>query len=158
MIVFNFNVIAKSGPILGSRLPDGDGLMLWRSLHETQMGRLGLVVDGESDTATLEAWLKINQVKAIMYETLPSSDPVIKAEKIALILGAAGGRGMYFDTDPNSVAETLKLGIASVLVCPPYVVRPEWSTQKVMRDWESLTEEIDRQVLLKSEKKWGDYE
>lgn len=160
MIVFNFNVLAKPGALLGSRIPDPEGLLLWRSLHETQMGRLGIVVDGYDDSskATLEAWLKINQVKAVMYELFPFSDPTLKAEKIALIMGASGGRGMYFDTDAPTTAEVLKAGITSVLVCPSYIVRPEWSVQKVMRDWESLTEEIDRQALLKSEKKWGDLE
>jgi len=37
------------------------------------------------------------------------------------------------------------------------VVRPEWSTEKPMKGWDVLTEEIDRQAIARAEKKWGDF-
>jgi hypothetical protein len=159
VILFNLNVIARPGNEMGARLPDPDGMYLWKTLHEASIGRVGLVVTGDiPDTSILETWLKINGVKAVMYDVLGTTEPKICAEKIARMFGAAGGRSMYLDTDPATVSETFAMGIPSLLVCQPYVVRPEWSTQRQMRGWESLVEEIDRQAIAKSEKNWGEME
>lgn len=158
MIVFNFDVLARPHPEFGSRVPDPEGLYMWRALYEASVGRMAVVVSGEANNDTLETWLKLNQVKASTYDIFGTSEPGLCAEKVARLLAAAGGRSMYFDVNPATVAHTMKLGVFSSLVCPPYVVRPEWSTEKVMRDWESLTQEIDRQALMRSEKQWGDIE
>jgi len=158
VIVFNFDVIARPHPEFGSRVPDPEGVYLWRAMYEASIGRMAVVVSGHVLDETLESWLKMNQVKASMYDVLDTSEPKVCAEKVARIMSAAGGRSMYFDVNPETVSHTMKLGIHSSLVCPPYVVRPEWSAEKVMRDWESLTQEIDRQALMKSEKQWGEIE
>ena len=159
MILFNFNVIARDGAELGARLPDPDGMYLWRTLHEASVGRVGLVVTGEvSNTDILETWLKINGAKAVMYDVLGTTEPKVCAEKIARIISASGGRSMYLDIDPATVSETFAMGIPSMLVCQPYVVRPGWSSQRSMRGWESLVEEIDKQKLARSEKNWGEME
>lgn len=159
MILFNFNVIARKGEELGARLPDPDGMYLWKTLHEASIGRIGLVIPGEVDNPQiLETWLKINGVKAALYDVLGTTEPKVCAEKISRILSASGGRSMYLDTDPATVSETFGMGIPSMLVCQPYVVRPEWSSHKPMRGWESLVEEIDRQAIAKSEKNWGEME
>lgn len=155
MIVFNFDVLARPNAELGSRVPDPEGLYLWRTLHETTIGQMGIVVtETLNDTTVLEAWLKMNSIKAIMYDVLGTREPKMCAESVSRILAAAGGRSMYFDTDPATISETYAAGIPSLLVCQPYVVRPEWSTQKIMRGWDSLVEEIDKQSLARSEKNW----
>lgn len=154
VILFNFNVVARPGDNMGSRVPEADGLYLWKSMHEASVGRLGVVVDGVVDHKLLEAWMKINGMKAVLYEVLETDDPLLKAEKIQLILSAAGGSKMYFDTDPRTVEKTVSMGIPSLLVCNPYVVRSEWSTHKKMKGWEDLVTEIDKQVLMRSEKQW----
>jgi hypothetical protein len=159
VIVFNFDVLARPSAELGSRVPDPEGLYLWRTLHESTIGQMGIVVtEAITDTSLLEAWLKMNSIKAIMYDVLGTREPKVCAESVARILSAAGGRSMYFDTDPATISETYASGIPSLLVCQPYVVRPEWSTQKVMRGWDSLVEEIDKQTLAKSEKNWRELE
>ena len=155
VIVFNFDVLARPGEELGARVPDPEGMYLWRTLHETTIGQMGVIMSAElNDTTMLETWLKINGVKAIMYDVIGTREPKVNAESVARILAAAGGRSMYFDTDPATVSETYASGIPSLLVCQPFVVRPEWSTQKKMRGWDTLVEEIDRQALAKSEKNW----
>lgn len=159
MIFFNFNVIAREGAELGSRVPDPEGMTLWRSMHESSVGRIGIIYSGPLDSPhTLEAWLKLNQVKAAMYEVTDTTEPKLCAEKVCLLAASAGGRTMYFDTDPDTIAHTYANGIPSMLVCQPYVVRPEWSSGKVMRGWESLVEEITKQKLARAEKQWGDIE
>jgi hypothetical protein len=159
MILVNFNVVARPGPDVGARVPDPEGMLLWRSMHESSRGRIGIVYSGALDNVVpLEAWLKINQVKAAMYEVTGTKESKVCADKIGLIAASAGGRTMYFDTDPDTIAHTYSNGIPSMLVCQPYVVRPEWSSKRAIRGWDNLLEEIDKQVLAKSEKKWGDIE
>jgi hypothetical protein len=159
MIVFNFDVLARPGKELGARVPDPEGMYLWRTLHETTIGQMAVIMsEAMDDTTMLETWLKINGVKAIMYDVVGTREPKVNAEQVARILAAAGGRSMYFDTDPATVSETYASGIPSLLVCQPFVVRPEWSTEKKMRGWDSLVEEIDRQALAKSEKNWRELE
>lgn len=154
MILFNFNVLARPAEDFGARVPEPNGVYLWKSMHEASVGRLGVVVDGAVNTALLESWLKINGLKAVMYDVLETDDPLLKAEKIQLMLAAAGGSMMYFDTDPSTVEKTYAMGIPSLLVCTPYVVRKEWTISKTMRGWEDLVTEIDKQVLMRSEKDW----
>lgn len=161
MILFNFDCLARPHEELGARVPDPEGMYLWRSLFEASVGRLGVLYTGpetETSEETLKAWLKINQVKAIMYETTGTREPKVVAEVAARILNASGGRSMYFDIDPHTVRETFAVGIPAFLMCSPFVIRPEWSTTKHMKGWDVLTEEIDRQALARAEKKWGDIE
>ena len=156
MILFNLNVLARPNDNFGARVPDPDGMNMWRSLYESSIGRTAVVVDEDVDKDLLETWLKINQIKAVVYETVGTSEPKVKAEIVQRMLTAAGGRSMYLDVDAATIAHTLRMGIPSMLVCLPYTIRPEWTAEKQIRGWDSLVEEIDRQALARSEKKWGD--
>jgi hypothetical protein len=159
MIVFNFDVLARPGAELGARVPDPEGMYLWRTLHEASIGQMGVVMSAAlDDTTMLETWLKINKIKAVLYDVIGTREPKVCAEVVGRILAAAGGRSMYFDTDPLTVSATYASGIPSLLVCQPHVVRPEWSMEKKMRGWDSLVEEIDRQALAKSERNWREME
>ena len=157
VILFNFDVLARPNAELGARPPDPEGVYLWRALHEASVGRLGVLYSGDPDIVMFENWMKINQIKAIMNDTTGTTEPRVCAEKAAAILAASGGRSMYFDTNPEVISHTYSMGTPSLLVCQPYVVRPEWSTEKPMKGWDVLTEEIDRQAIARAEKKWGDF-
>lgn len=158
MIVFNFNVLARPSQEFGARVPDSDGLLLWKAMHQETIGRIAVMVNGSPSRDMVEHWLKVNSIKAAAYDILDTIDPVVVADKVSLYMAAAGGRHMYFDTDPMAVSLMMKAGITSILVTQPFVVRPEWHTEKQMRSWESLTQEIDKQKLARSEKTWGDIE
>ena len=158
MIVFNFNVLAQPAQEFGSRVPDRDGILLWRSLHESQVGRLAVVVDDAPSNEMLEHWLKLNQIKAVMYEIIGTTEPKVKAEIVARIMAASGSRGMYLDTDPATVSNTMKEGLPSILVCQPFVIRQEWSSPKQMRSWDTLVTEVEQQALARSEKNWGEFD
>lgn len=158
MIIFNFDVLARPHSEFAQRVPIREGLELWSDLHQTHNGRLGLVVDECNDRFILEHWLKINHIKASIYEVLETTDPKLKAEKVHHLGMAIGRSGWYVDVDPGTITETLRLGIPSLLVANPYIIRPEWGPGGVstIRPWDELVEEIDNQKLMQAEKEWGD--
>ena len=156
MIVFNFDVLARPNEDFAQRVPIREGMELWKDMWETHMGRLGLVVDECKDRFILEHWLKTNNVKAAVYEILDTTKPTLKAEKVHHIGMAIGRSGWYIDVDPHTIAETLRLGIPSLLVANPYILRPEWAGEPTVRPWDDLVTEIDNQKLMQAEKEWGD--
>ena len=156
MIIFNFDVLAKPGKELGARAPEPDGIRLWNMFHEHSLGRLALVVDQDVDRDIFEHWLKVNNIKAAMYEVLDVVAPDLKAEKIQRLAMLTGRSDFYIDRDPLVASQCLRLGIPTLLVLNPYVVLPEWSGQSNSRNWDSLVKEIDRQAIMKAEKTWGD--
>lgn len=156
MIVFNFDVLARPGKELGARLPDPDGMRLWRMLHEQSLGRVAVVVDEEVDIPIFEHWLKINGVKAAVYDIFDTNDPQIKAERIHRLSMSVGRSDWYIDNDPVTAAITMKLGVPTLLVCNPYIVRPEWVGAKAKRPWDDLVQEIDSQAEMRANKTWGD--
>ena len=85
---------------------------------------------------------------------LDEPDPVLRAEKVHRIGAVFGKPEWYVDNDPRTCAETLKLGMPTLLIASPYLVRPEWSNMKVIREWGSLVEEMDNQALKAAEKTW----
>ena len=154
MIIVNFNVIARPGKELGARQPDPDGVRLWNMFHEQTLGRLALVVDDPVNTDIFEHWLRVNNIKPMIYDILDSSDPVIKGDKIHLLSMTVGRSDWYVDIDPATCAVTLRMGIPTLLVGNPYVVRPEWSEGPQARAWDQIVEEVDRQALLRAERTW----
>lgn len=153
-------MLARPHVELAQRVPIREGLELWSDLHQTHNGRLGLVVDECEDTFIFEHWLKINNIRASVYESLDTRDPIIKAEKVHHLGMAIGRSSWYIDVDADTVAETLKRGIPSLLVAHPYIMRPEWAPGKMptIRPWDELVEEIDKQKLMQAERTWGDPE
>jgi hypothetical protein len=158
MIVVNFEVIARPHETLPQRVPDPDGMRLWRMLHESHLGRVSIVYNGNVEADAFEHWLKLYGVKAAVYHMLEADTPVAKAEKIRLLMSATSRVDWYVDNDPATLAETLKLGIPSLAMLPPYIVRPEWVGDQQRRGWDELVSEVERQALLRTEKTWGEYE
>lgn len=156
MILFNFDVIAKPDKSIGQRQPDVNGRHLWSMFHEKEMGRLCLIINEECKKEHLEVWLKREGFKASMYEFVDIDNPVLKAERIHTIASMWGRIKWYVDNDPRVCAETIKLGIPTLLVGVPFVVRPEWSEPANIREWESVVEELDRQAMKASMKTWDE--
>ena len=101
-----------------------------------------------------EDWLKKEGIKPSFYEMLDEPDPVLQAEKINRIGAIFGKPEWYVDNNPRTCAELLKLGMATLLIASPYLVRPEWSNMKVIKEWDVLVEELDTQALKAAEKTW----
>lgn len=152
----NLDVLARPHRDFGARIPDPDGMRLWADLFETHLGRLAVVVDEAPAPYILEHWLKVNGIKAAVYESLETTDPQMKAEKIYKLSMTVGTNDWYIDIDPRTVALTMKMGMPSLLVASPYIVRPEWTEGKATKPWDELVEEIDRQATMRADRDWGE--
>lgn len=154
MILFNFSVLARPADSISLRQPDPQGLYIWRMMHDQSVGRICLVVNEDYTKMIMEDWLKKEGIKPSFYEMLDESDPILRAEKINRIGAVFGKPEWYVDNDPRTCAETLKLGMPTMLIASPYLVRPEWSNMKVIKEWNVLVEELDTQALRAAEKTW----
>lgn len=156
MILFNFSVIARPADDLPLRQPDADGRALWNMFSESYMGRICLVINEAYPRDLMESWLKSEKFKPSMYEVLGEPNVALKAEKIHRIGAIFGRPSWYVDNDPVVCAKTLALGIPTLMVGCPYVLRPEWVQQKGMRQWDDLVDEMNRQALKAAERSWKD--
>ena len=154
MILFNFSVIAKPGQHLGERQPDSHGMGIWRMFHENTIGRICLIINEEYQKPVLEDWLKVERIKPAFYEMFEEPSANLKAERIHRIGAVFGKPEWYIDNDPITCSETLKLGIPTILVASPYIVRPEWSGERVIKSWDTLVQEMDEQALKAANKTW----
>jgi hypothetical protein len=123
---------------------------------EKYMGRVVLVVNEEYDKEPFEQWLKKEGYKPSMYEFIDEIAPDLKAQKIHRIGSVFGRINWYVDNNARVCSETLALGIPTMVVAAPYIVRPEWDTQRELRQWDTLVTEMDNQALKAAEKSWGD--
>lgn len=156
MILFNFSVIARPADALPLRQPDADGRAMWNMLSEHYMGRICLIVNEDYPRDLLEAWLKSEKFKPSMYEVIDETIPELKAEKIHRVGAVFGRPSWYVDNDPKVCAKTVALGIPTLMVGCPYVLRPEWVQQRDMREWGDLVDEMNRQALKAAERTWKD--
>lgn len=156
MIVFNFSVLARPAETLALRQPDPEGRAVWGAFFDKYMGRIILVCNEPYDRGQFMDWLKREQYKASMLDFLDVEDPVLKAEKVHRIGSAAGRIDWYIDNDARTGAETLKLGIPTIIAAAPYTVRPEWDGGRAIKEWVSLVDELDTQALKAAEKTWRD--
>lgn len=156
MIIVNFSVLARPAESLPTRQPDSDGRHLWSIMYEANYGRMCLVVNERYENHLLEAWLKAEGYKPSFYEFIDDTQPSLKAERIHRLTSVFGKAQWYVDTDPLVCAETMKLGIPTLMVACPYVVRPEWGGEKNLKPWDTLVEEVNRQHLIRATRTWRD--
>ncbi len=154
MIVFNFDVLARPGESLSLRQPDPDGRSVWSMMFEKYTGRICVVSTTEYPRLQFEDWLKRERFKASLYEFIDHTDPFLQAEKIQTIGSAFGRIDWYVDNHPKVCAETLKLGIPTLVVASPYIGLPEWDTLNRVKGWDSLVDEMDSQALKSAKKTW----
>lgn len=156
MILFNLSVLARPAETLVLRQPDPDGRRLWKALFEQTTGRICLVINEPYDRGSIEHWCKVEGFKPSFYEILDEPVITLRAEKIHRISSTFGRPEWYIDNDPRLCAETLKLGIPTLVVACPYIVRPEWDGERVVKEWSQLVDSMDAQALKSAERTWGD--
>lgn len=156
MIIFNFSVLARPAESLPLRQPDSDGRNIWSMFHESNYGRICLVVNEDYDKELLEEWLKREGFKPSFYEFIGEDKPSLQAERIHRLSAVFGKARWYIDNDPEVCAQTLKLGIPTLMVATPYIIRPEWAGDKALKPWDTLVEEVNRQHMIRATKAWRD--
>lgn len=125
-------------------------------LFDKYMGRIMVISDEDYDRQLLTDWLKVEGYKPSLVDVLAEPEPDLRAQKIQR-LGAVFGRVQwYVDTNPTVCAHAMALGIPCLVVASPYVIRPEWSAEKEIRQWDTLVEEMESQALKAAEKTWRD--
>jgi hypothetical protein len=161
MIVFNFDVLAYPGPNLGARVPDPDGMKLWRMFHEQSRGGVGLVYKGdlydETKKSIFEDWLKRERIKASFYEEI-TEDPTVQEEKIHRLSTMFGRADWYIDHDVRLCTKLVKRGVRCFVYANPQIIMPEWHESRTVRPWDDLTAEMDRQAEMLSDRYWGEME
>lgn len=161
MIVLSFDVLAFPGPELGARVPDPDGMKLWRMFHAQNRGAVGLVYKDdlydERKKEIFEEWLKRESVKASFYEAV-GTDITIQEAKIHHLSTLYGRADWYVDSDVTLCTNLVKRGVRCFVYANPQIIMPEWHESRSVRPWESLMNEMDRQAEMLSERAWGEME
>jgi len=161
MILMEFNVLAHPGSELGARVPDPDGIKLFRTFHAYNRGAVGIVTQEDLHDPTrkgiFETWLTRENVKASFYEDVGAS-PDVREDKIHRLSTAFGRADWYVDSDVDMCTRLVRKGVKCFVYANPSIILPEWHERRSPRPWDELAAELDRQAEMVSERNWGDME
>lgn len=159
MIVIHFDVIANPSNTFITRTPSMEGRRLWNTFFDIYKGRIVLVADEDTDLNLLKEWLKRESFKpSIIHiaDGMHLHGQNARSGAVWWVNSNVGKITWYIDTDPACCADALKMGVATLLVAIPTVIRPEWSGRPDMRPWDVLVGEMNAQAMKRSEKEWND--
>lgn len=154
MILINFNAIASPGPELGARVPRPEMRRLWGCLFAGYNGTLAILADGITNTQMLLEWLKREGYKATTVDAIVDEGVNERVDRVTAFNAVYGKVTWYVDVDPETVARVAHLGIPTLLMTVPDIVRPEWAEERVPKEWTTLVEELESQALAKAERSW----
>lgn len=158
MILISFDALAHPGPELGARIPRRETRKLWNALFPGYGGRVSIMATGIKNTQILLEWLKREGFKASTVDIVEDDHPDTKVDRVASFNAVYGLIYWYIDVDPVAVAKVAHMGIPTLLLTVPDIVRPEWVDNRVPKSWETLVEEIETQALAKAERTWNDHD
>ena len=127
-------------------------------LFQTNHGQIAMLAVDNPSMEVLAHWLKTEGYKPAVIDISRDDGPHAKHARIQALQAAYGRIKLYLDTDPLAVALALHEGIPSLLFANPLMPRPEWGSEKTMRSWDVVVQEIERQKVQHSEATWGDIE
>lgn len=161
MIVVHFDVVSQPHEEVMQRQPSPEGRRLWNVFFDVFYGRMIMLVDSDIDEQQAANWLRRERFKpSLVYAAkdfaLDGSTPC--ADAVWNISAELGKVDWYLDANPETCALTLSKGIPTLLVAVPHVSRPEWAAPRQIRGWDTLSEELDRQALMRADRTWGDVE
>lgn len=161
MIIFNFDTLAFPHKEMGARVPDPDGMKLFRMFHAETRGGVAIVYKGdlydERKKEIFEEWLKRENVKAQYYEEIGTNID-LQVEKIHRLSTMFGRADWYIDSDVPLMTRLLTKGVRCLVYANPQIIMPEWHESRSVRPWDELAAELDRQAALLAERNWGDLE
>jgi hypothetical protein len=158
MYIFHDRALAHAHEEMVHRLPRRNGLLLWRALYDSSLGRMGVVVtDPAISNVALETWMRLHNIRAAVYEIMDDEfGPLDQQIEGMMIKHGMRSGDMYVDTDPDMISKLLARGVPSLLLADPYVLRKEWTEQepKDSPGWDALVAEMDRQTVLRTQREW----
>lgn len=159
MILIHFDVLALPSESLITRQPSSEGRRLWNTFWERYQGRVVLSLEYNTDEVLAGEWLKKEGYKPSIIQTAKAysregSTP--RADVIWDTQGIMGRIDWYIDSDPETVAMSLRMGIPSLLVAVPHFSRPEWHQEESIKSWDVVVSELETQAMKKSERTWGE--
>ena len=161
MIIFNFDCLALPGKEMGARVPDPDGMKLFRMFHAETRGAVAIVYKGDlyedKKRELFEEWLKRENIKAQYYEAI-TTEIGVQEDKIHRLSTMFGRADWYVDSDVPLCTRLIKRGVRCFIYANPQIIMPEWHESRTVRPWDELTAELDRQAELLAERNWGDPE
>lgn len=151
MIWFNFDVLATPHEEIGSRQPRRVGFNLWRYIADGTQSNVSVTYRGRltgTERALLDTWMRRENIKPTVFHELEDDLQlaVTKVHELSTLYGAAD---LYIDTDVRMCTELLKRGVPTLCLSDPVIVRPEWYEATVIRPWDELAAEKDRQAELR---------
>ena len=158
MIILTYDVIAHRNKEIGASQPRKEGRRLWNVLYTAYGGRISLIVDNalKYEEPVVSEWLKREQFKVSVVDFTDLSGADNKLDRVRLLQSMFQRVDWYVDTDPLTIAKTLKEGIPSLLMAVPNTIRPEWEQEHETTKWSELTKELDKQALKKAERSWDE--
>jgi hypothetical protein len=159
VILVHFDVLALPAATLATRQPSLEGRRLWNTFWDKYQGRVVLTAPHDTNEDVLSDWLKKEGFKPSIIQ-LAKADIVEgaspRADVVWDVQGVMGRIEWYVDTDPETIARALQMGVPSLLVAVPSFARPEWHQDETIRAWDVVVSELEQQALKKSERTWGD--
>lgn len=159
MILVHFDVLALPSETLITRQPSPEGRRLWNTLWDYYQGRIVLTVSENTDVSVLAEWLKKEGYKPSVIHPAPDfhrSESTPRADAIWQVHSSMGSVEWYIDTDADTCARAVRMGIPTLLVAIPVFQRPEWHEPEGFRGWDVVVSELEAQAIKKSERNWRD--
>lgn len=161
MIVIHFDVLATSSNKFITRQPSPEGRRLWNTFFDQYKGRMVVVADEDTDAELIKEWLKRENFKPSyvhIADSMHQSHHTARSGSVWWVNSNLGKITWYLDTDPACCADAIRMGISTLLVAVPSVIRPEWDNRPELRSWDVVVNELEAQAMRKAEKTWGDPE
>jgi len=160
VILIEFNVLARPGPELGARVPDADGMKLFRTFHAYNRGQVGIVTQEDlheqHKREIFETWLKRENLKASFYDSVHGNRD-LREDKIHRLSTAFGRADWYVDSDVDMCTRLVSRGVKCFVYANPSIILPEWHETKSPRPWDLLAAELDKQAEATHSRDWGQH-
>lgn len=159
MFVVHFDVLALPSDTTIKRQPSLEGRRLWNTMFEEYKGRMVVVADVDTREEILSEWLKRENLKPSyihVADDFVREGSTARQDALWWVNTNLGRPHWYADSDADTCAAAVRMGIPTMLIAIPAFSRPEWHEPGKMRPWDVVVSEVETQILKRNEKTWGD--
>jgi hypothetical protein len=157
MICIHMDVLAIPHESFIMRQPSVEGRRLWEVMFSRYKGRMVVVADHGTKLEVVQEWLKRENLKPSFIHIgsdFVRDNSTSRADAVWWVNTNMGRPIWYIDSDPDTCAAAVKMGIPTLLVAIPSFQRPEWYDSPGVRPWDSVVKEVEEQALRRNEMSW----